>query len=86
MVTVPTKGTLLFVRHMGKAGLRTDPNAPPVKIMARNDTVRLVSQLNLQRGCFIRGPPGSGKSSSVWFWLLAYLEDNPGTVGKWIHF
>lgn len=86
MVAVPTERTLLSVRHMGKAGLKEDENVAPVKIMARNDTVRLFSQLNLQRNCFVRGPPGSGKSSSVWFWLLAHLEDNPGTVGKWIHF
>lgn len=86
MVTIPTEGTLLSVPHMGQAGLRASANAAPVKIMARNDTLRLFSQLNLQRGCFVRGPPGSGKSSSVWFWLLAHLENNPGTVGKWIHF
>ena len=86
-VPVPTEGTLLSISYVGKAGLRdvvdldAEEEVAPVKIMVRKDTVRLLSQLNKRRNCFVRGPPGSGKSSSVWYWLLAHLKWNPGTVG-----
>ena len=84
MVIVPNVGALLSVLHMEKSGLKIVEG--PVPFMVRNDTSRLFAQLNLNRNCFIRGPPGTGKSSSVWFWLLTHLHDHPGRVGKWVHF
>jgi len=69
-IDVPTVGSLLSIRHLKKTGLTG--NDDELSILAREDTVRLSAQLNKPRGCLLQGPAGTGKSCTVWYWLLAH--------------
>ena len=59
-------GQIYQVQHMQEAGLKE--SADPVPFFCRTQHCSLWAML--EASCLVEGPPGSGKSTAVWFWLL----------------
>ena len=63
------EGDIIDVQQLDKAGLpRTDA------LYVRGSTIGLWKELSRPTSCLVQGPPGVGKSTAVWFWLLARLK------------
>jgi hypothetical protein len=76
------EGHVLDVQHLDKAGLR------PTDLYVRSCFISLWQVLS-RSSCVVQGPPGVGKSTAVWFWLLARVSAMNSTSNRrvlWCHF
>ena len=74
-------GAVVNVPFVDEAGLREESMVP---FMVRDEHLTLWGTLN-RVSCFLEGPPGSGKSTAVWFWLLRRVQST-GLSAVWLHF
>ena len=74
-------GQIYQVQHMQEAGLKE--SADPVPFFCRTQHCSLWAML--EASCLVEGPPGSGKSTAVWFWLLRRVATKGHRV-LWCHF
>jgi hypothetical protein len=83
-------GSLCEIRGLDIAGLsstnsvfnETDDTAKP--FYCRKDTIDLVKELQtMKKGAMINGPPGVGKSTTVWLWVCNQVSK--GKSALWIH-
>lgn len=82
VLTAPLEeGSVTSVPFMDVAGLRAIPS---VSYFCRGETVELWNKLD-SSSHLVNGPPGSGKSTSVWFWLLRRVMKT-GERAMWCHF
>jgi len=69
----------LYIAGLSRVG------KPTKRLFCRKDTVRLLERLNqMKNGLRIFGPPGVGKSITVWFWMC-YQAKYFGKKCLWIH-
>mmetsp|Transcript_3351 Transcript_3351/g.8517 ORF Transcript_3351/g.8517 Transcript_3351/m.8517 type:complete len:503 (+) Transcript_3351:170-1678(+) len=75
------QGLVGDVPFMNKSALRAEPTVPFIVFAEHEELWAL-----LDRGsCLVEGPPGSGKSTAVWLWLLRHILQT-GHRGLWFHF
>ena len=82
MAALPTTaGTLVHVPYVSESGLRQEATIRFV-ITAQHGTL----WAKLDAGsCLVEGPPGSGKSTAVWYWLTQRVQ-RTGENALWCHF
>lgn len=71
------------IRFLDKAGLR-----PTDALYVRNASVSLWQALE-SRSCAVQGPPGVGKSTTIWVWLLhkvSAMDSKSNCRALWCHF
>lgn len=74
------EGNVLNVPHLEKAGLKA------TKLYVRSNVIRLWQVLKTS-SCVVQGPPGIGKSTSVWYWLLSKVSEiTSDRSSLWCHF
>jgi hypothetical protein len=74
-------GIVAIFPFVDEAGLRKEPE---ISFFVRNEHTTLWATLD-RTSCFLEGPPGSGKSTAVWFWLLRHVLHS-GRSAVWLHF
>ena len=79
MSEIGAVGTTVSVPHLAAAGL-----APTGKCLIRQDQADLWNALSAS-SCLVEGPPGSGKSTATWHWLLQRVKTTHSTA-LWFHF
>jgi len=75
-------GVIIDVQHLDKAGLS------PTAFYVRSSFVDLWQSLTAS-SCVVQGPPGVGKSTAVWSWLitrLSAMESTSNCRALWCHF
>ena len=79
-------GKFYQVAGLEIAGLGTSNN-PDQYFYCRNDTINLISNLNkIMNGIKIDGPPGVGKSTTVWLWVCNQVKYNNKVESVlWVH-
>jgi hypothetical protein len=78
---VLVEASITNVPFLNKAGLRREETVP---FLVRSETLRLWETLE-RTSALVQGPPGSGKSTAVWFWLIRRVRRTDQTA-VWWHF
>jgi len=73
-------GQFVDIFHLKSAGLDTVDNG---HLFVRTEWAKLWTFLTGNSNLFLRGPPGTGKSSLVWAWCCWYASQNNPL--RWIH-
>ena len=83
LLQAPTlqQGLVGDVPFIDKSALRAESTVP-FMVLAEHEEL----WASLDRGsCLVEGPPGSGKSTAVWLWLIRHIM-RTGHRGLWFHF
>jgi len=76
---VDAEGQWIDTKHMMHSGL-----AESKRIYIRKDCLNLWKFLDSNRNCYVRGSPGTGKSTIAWQWCL-YTASQGASI-RWIHY
>ena len=71
-------GSIVAVPHLEESGLTLATN-----LYVRATTASLFGQLNAS-STLVEGPPGVGKSTTVWLWLMHSISDHASAL--WAHY
>lgn len=74
-------GQVVVVPYVNESGLRREST---LQFMVRGAHAALWNALHAS-SCLVDGPPGSGKSTAVWLWLIERVQ-RTGNAALWVHF
>jgi len=74
-------GSTVEVPYLNESGLT---RVSSVRFLIREQHVDLWDRMS-DSSCLVEGPPGSGKSTATWYWLLNRVRTT-GSTALWFHF
>ena len=78
-------GASISLPAIHTTGLAPSSTTQSIPYYIREATPAVHQKLN-NKNILLSGPPGSGKSTAVWLWLLQYVSTSEARSAVWYHF